>query len=413
MKLNILSTLTLILSGLAFTANAKPPIHLDLEMSGYEYESLLAKQPRNFSTDNRKHIFDDIFATGKRNLDWIRLLNKNRTDQISLSTAETQQGFPINNPRAYNPEIIRTSYNDLQKAMPQALAKIIFSIDPLPSDLPGTVADYIKWGLEVDRVYQIAARWKMYEPYMDYLIDNSTSDIRGYYFITTTPGLLNSLKDWSKVPAADKSKITIWLSQVCLNDLKDITQCQTLTNTAVQANKAFDFFNEHKKAGEKILREMMYIPNDGKFSSLEWTTNSIAEVPFVDPRDQAMRSYLLDNIQTEWKLFPTFALHVLFVPESQYGVKVIWQPGVTPHVPGLGSNTIYMDANAPISEYDVQWTIRHEFGHVLGFPDCYIEFYDTHLKAIVGYQIDTTDLMCSRRGHLKERHVEEMKRVYR
>ncbi len=407
MKLTILSILAL-----ALTAHAKAPLHLDLEMSGFEYESILDQQMKFYGTDTKRHIFDDIFVTGKRNLDWIRLLNKNRKDRISLSTAETQQGFPINNPRIYNPELIRKSYVNLQSTMPQALAKIIFGTDALPTELPCSVEDYIKWGLEVDRAYQIAARWKMYEPHMDYLLYNSSSDIRGYYFLTTTAGLLERLKDWNRIPATDKADVTLWLNQVCRNDLMDVQQCQTLTDTAIRNNKAFEFFNEHKKAGETILRNMMYIPNDGKFSSVEWTSNTTVEVPFVDPRDQAMRSYLLDNIQEEWRFFPSFSLHVLFVSEPRYGVKVVWQPGVTPHVPGLGANTIYMDANAPISEYDVQWTIRHEFGHVLGFPDCYIEFYDTHLKAIVGYQIDTSDLMCSRRGHLKERHVQEMKRIY-
>jgi hypothetical protein len=296
--------------------------------------------------------------------------------------------------------------------MPSSLRDVIFGTEPLPKELPCTVQEYIKWGLQVDRVYQIAARWKMYEPYRDFLLENSMNDIRGYYFITNTPDLLNRLKDWSKIPETERPQLVLWLNQVCRNDLADIEYCRELTDKAINANKVVSFFNEHRKAGEEIIREMMYIPNNGRFSAVQWSSPSIAEVPFIDPRDPSMRSYLLDNIQEEWKLFPQFALHVFFVGENDFGVKVIWEPGVTPHVPSLGANTIYMDANAPISEYDVQWTIRHEFGHVLGFPDCYIEFFDTDLNAIVGYQMDTSDLMCSRRGHLKERHVQEMRRVY-
>jgi hypothetical protein len=78
----------------------------------------------------------------------------------------------------------------------------------------------------------------------------------------------------------------------------------------------------------------------------------------------------------------------------------------------LGGNEITMDKNAPLSEYEVQWTIRHEFGHVLGFRDCYLEFYDSTEKAIVSYQFDVTNLMCSRQGHLKEIHYQELKRLY-
>jgi hypothetical protein len=397
------------LFGLSLRAIPLP--HMDLNMGGFEYESLLEMQLQNAEGPDRKHIFDDIFATGKRNLDWIRLLNQNRTEPISLSTPETQQGYPLDNPRTYNPEIIRQSYNQLRDSMPTNLRDVLFGVAPLPTQLPGSVEEYMKWGLEVDRVYQIAARWRTYEPYMDYLLQNSTKDIRGYYFITTTPNLQERLKDWGNFKEDEKATVTLWLNQVCRTSVGSIERCRSLTDQAIRRNQAHSFFQSHKSAGERILSEMMYIPANGRFSRVTWSSPHIARIPFVEPADGAMRSYLLSNIETEWQIQP-FALRIDWVPENQYGVKVIWSPGVTPHVPGLGSNLIYMDANAPISEYDVQWTIRHEFGHVLGFPDCYVEFYDTDLKAIVGYQIDTTDLMCSRRGHLKERHVLELQRTY-
>jgi hypothetical protein len=75
-------------------------------------------------------------------------------------------------------------------------------------------------------------------------------------------------------------------------------------------------------------------------------------------------------------------------------------------------NTIVIDRNTDIDEYEVRWTIRHEFDHVLRLPDCYIEFYDQELGAAVNYQIDTSDLMCSRAGNINQRIVDELKRVY-
>lgn len=41
--------------------------------------------------------------------------------------------------------------------------------------------------------------------------------------------------------------------------------------------------------------------------------------------------------------------------------------------------------------------MAHEFGHVLGFPDCYTEFYDKDKKSIIYYEIskDNTNIMCS------------------
>jgi hypothetical protein len=71
-----------------------------------------------------------------------------------------------------------------------------------------------------------------------------------------------------------------------------------------------------------------------------------------------------------------------------------------------------MDENRNIQDYDVKWTIRHEFGHILGLPDCYVEFYDAKKAVMIDYQIDITNLMCSRRGHLQAKHYEELKRNY-
>lgn len=396
------------------------PPHLDLDLTGAEYRALMEATEAKSATEATQpslltfqaQNFDDIFATGKRNLDWLQVINKHRSTPLSLSTPETQIGYPITNPRIYNPTIIRNEYNKLQQEMPAELKKVIFGNGELPTQLTVPDADYIFWGLKVDRSYQIAARWRSMEPYMNYLKNNSVNDIRDYYFLTTTPGFPQRLKEWSSFTPQEQAAVRIWLQQVCRNDLQNPQSCQNLTDQAIRANNSFDFFNQHKAASQQILSKMMYIPANVKFSRTQWKNNfQQFHVPFVDPQSKDMQAYLTYNIETEWKFLP-FSLHIDFVPRNQFGVEVVWEPGITPHVPSLGANTIYMDSNAPISEYDVQWTIRHEFGHVLGFPDCYIELYDNDIQAIVGYQIDITDLMCSRRGHLKERHVAELKRVY-
>jgi hypothetical protein len=389
-------------------ASTHPPLpHMDLNMTGSEYETLLSKNTQPYG----KHGFEEIFATGKRNLDWIRLLNNNRKQRLSLSTAETQQGFPIDNPRVYNPEIIHRDYANLKSTMPSPLKEIIFGTEALPDTLPCADETYIQWGLAVDRIYQIAARWRTYEPYMDYLRENAFRDIRGYYFLNKTPDLRERLGEWSRLTPSEQQLTLGWLTQICVNDLQDQTECSQRAQRAASSNSALAFYEQHRTASETILSEMMLIPENGHFESVQWKSENSIEIPFREPESESMKAYLRDNIQEEWQLNP-FNLIVNFVSGFVDGVQVIWKPGVTPHVDRLGSDTIYMDANAPISEYDVQWTIRHEFGHVLGFPDCYLELYDSSLEAIVGYQLDTSDLMCSRRGHLKPRHISELRRAY-
>jgi hypothetical protein len=91
---------------------------------------------------------------------------------------------------------------------------------------------------------------------------------------------------------------------------------------------------------------------------------------------------------------------------------IVFKEGATPHVNELAGSEITMDGNRNIDEYSSRWTIRHEYGHVLGLPDCYIEFYDESEGVMISYQLDITNLMCSRRGRLQEKHFDELKRVY-
>ncbi|OYZ23955.1 MAG: hypothetical protein B7Y39_02745 [Bdellovibrio sp. 28-41-41] len=58
-------------------------------------------------------------------------------------------------------------------------------------------------------------------------------------------------------------------------------------------------------------------------------------------------------------------------------------------------------------------TMAHEFGHILGFPDCYVEFYDSSEQAYVYYILAENDIMCASKGIVGPSHFSEIKRVYR
>ena len=132
--------------------------------------------------------------------------------------------------------------------------------------------------------------------------------------------------------------------------------------------------------------------------------------PFQDPGSDDVRNFLKTNIEDEWR-FNNWHLELPFTGNSE-APHVVFLPGVTPHVNGIGGDEITMNSSQPLTEYDAQWTIRHEYGHVLGFPDCYVEFYERERNVIVNYQFDIDNLMCSRRGHIKATHLAELKRVY-
>lgn len=416
-----LGLFTVLVSALAFAPGASAAVdmstaffkatHVDIGADGATYQRLLQNQEPRLNIFTVTNL-QDILAMGKRNLDYLKLVNAGRTQTLSLSNESTQQGFPIDAPKVYNPTMIRQNYADLQAAMPKELAAIIFGTDPLPSTLPVADEVYIEWGLKADRVYQSAARWLLMEPWLGQLTARRAEDVRGYYFMTRIPDVLAKLDAIKTLPTAEQEQMKTWLVMLCGNSRASYPSCTNAMNAAVTAGTAKAFYQRYLPYGQRLYDEMLNIPADGQFPDVQWNSDTDVRIPFVRTSDQAVNDYLVKNIEEEWQQGTDFVLKVDFDAKSTAGIKITWEPGTTPHVPYLGASEIVMDANAPLTEYDVQWTIRHEFGHNMGLPDCYVEFYDESIQAMMSYQLDTSDLMCSRKGHLKPRHVAEMKRVY-
>ncbi len=65
------------------------------------------------------------------------------------------------------------------------------------------------------------------------------------------------------------------------------------------------------------------------------------------------------------------------------------------YVPDSNNRMVYL--NLQNDRETMKQVLAHEFGHVLGFPDCYIEFFDDSKKELVYYEIlqNKTNLMCS------------------
>ncbi|MCX6124779.1 MAG: hypothetical protein NTV34_08525, partial [Proteobacteria bacterium] len=152
---------------------------------------------------------------------------------------------------------------------------------------------------------------------------------------------------------------------------------------------------------------------DNPRRDVTWADSEMS-IPFKSPGNLTIQNWLTLNIQDEWKI-KGWQLKLAFT-DSPAGnpstTRVEFVAGTTPHVNGIGGSVITMDANLPLEEYNSRWTIRHEYGHVLGFPDCYAEFYDEDLGQMISYQLDVSNLMCSRRGHLQYQHYERLKATY-
>jgi len=395
----------------ALFADALP--HLDLDMTATEYRSLLETRERQNRLDEaepNKDSLQPVMDTGKRFLDWTIYINENRPkgQEISLTNESTQLGWPIDQPRVSNPTIILDTFAKLKADMPKWLHKVLYEGAAFEKNPPVSDTEYVSWGLKVVRNYESASRWRLQEPFLGAYAARKKDDVRGHYFLSKETDLERKLKNIATLSQNEQTRLNTLLVSLCYITVANESSCKS----GLQKVGAWVFFNQHKAAGQKKWDSFFVVPVQRP--DVEWTGQSpnLFYLPFVNPNEADVVDFLVNNIEDEWK-WNSWQLRLKFqATASGDTTHVKFRPGATPNVNGLGGSTITMDANQPLTEYNVRWTIRHEFGHVLGFPDCYIEFYDSNQKTMISYQLDISNLMCSRKGKLQEKHYDELKRVY-
>lgn len=104
---------------------------------------------------------------------------------------------------------------------------------------------------------------------------------------------------------------------------------------------------------------------------------------------------LLTSVETLWSR-ENFSLKLELVKNyNENVVAILPTDKVISYVPDDNNRLVYLSLKN--DHETMKRVIAHEFGHVLGFPDCYIEFFDDAKKELVYYEIlqKETNLMCS------------------
>jgi hypothetical protein len=391
----------------AFEEVQAKEVRLPLDLSSSEYELLLKTQAKYFKSFNAD--IEKILKVGKRNLDWLKKINETQNPKLSFWGPNFRTGFPLEEPKKYNQQTVVSEFSVKLRDLPEVMKQVLLSDSEIPSNMPLPKDQYLEWGRIIDKSYQNAARWKLMRQYLPALEQRRQQDIRGWYFLQRDPMALEKMRNYSKLPAKDQADLKEKLTSVCFNTRGDFKFCQSEFTTFARRNQLLMFFEMYKNNSQKIWDDYFVINPNQTLDSARLNSKGMS-VSFKPTESLPMQEFLRSHLQSEWQ-WEGWKLSLVF--EAVLGaVEVLWTPGATPHVPYLGSHQIVMDANTSIFEWEVQWTIKHEFGHNLGFPDCYNEFYEAETGLIVAYQMDLTDLMCSRKGNIKKRHIDELNRVY-
>ncbi len=349
---------------------------------------------------------------GARALTWLNLVNKNRAPENKLVLADrnTKNPVPPNAPNINSIKLMLQSFQRRVASLPPEMKKILIETDP-PTEAT-LVSDelFIKHIREINSSYQNAVRWIGQQPWLNYYEQNAQYDIRGLYFINRDDNFQNDLQNFMNLSPERKKLLTQWLLSLCLNRTADRESCRTEFSTVTTAVAANNFYEKYLSSAQQTYANFFTL-NDVR-KELKWNPQrTLITQDFILPAIESIASWLKSNVEEEWKAL-NFQLLVNYVPKDLTTPYIDFKPGVTPNVSGPTWNKITMDPNYSLDDFSTQWTIRHEFGHVLGFPDCYLEFYEPASEEMIYYTIEPENLMCAWGGVLQPSHIEELKRIY-
>lgn len=394
--------------------------HLLPGLTGKDYESILANNHsfQSAVANKQNNELQIVLAVGKRNLKWLEHINKSRKDKLSFSDIKhgltLAKTSTIEHPTLYNKKSILEDYKQVITELPEIMQQVLTQEQPFTDDVPIASKKYLLHTYKIDLVYRDAVRLTFNDLYRDAYTHKRFKDIRGYYLLDKTPWLNTKLRNFSHLPENKKENFKKHLLNLCYNTEKNNVICEFLLEDSVSMNNgsAYQFYRSYVEQSRDIYNSFFKIPNRVKRSDVKWQAdnNSLATVPFKQIDDDNMKLFL-KNIEHHWQ-WKKWQLKLDYT-NSEHAPYIHFQPDQTPNVDRIGGNKITMDPNLPLTEEFSKTVIKHEFGHVLGFPDCYVEFYDPAIESYVYYNLDDTNFMCAANNQgLQKTHFLELKKNY-
>lgn len=361
---------------------------------------------------------DEIIAAGKRNLDWIQVISNNRIAKaapanppkpLSISKQEVAASS-MDNPLTYSDEIIVARYRALKDVMNPAMLKVLMGQAEMTSEPPVDFDVYILFAQSLDSIYQMTLRWRLMTPYMDSLKQARANDVRGYFYLSRRPNLQAELTAFDTLAPDLQAKLRVWLKMVCYSMQQDDDFCASELQAAETRKNVFEYYDNYLPVAKLRYDLLFEIAPVYLAPTFAWDKGKPGEmtVPFQMPKDPKVAEAFKFNVEDEWH---TQDWHLRINYRWKAFGSIEFQAAENPRAyPDTGR--IIMDANAPLTEESVKYGLRHEFGHLLGFPDCYLEFYDPSAKAVLSYAVDPANIMCARSGHFQPQHYDRLKEAY-
>lgn len=332
---------------------------------------------------------------------WSKIGYATLNDQPEIATADK--------PKTYSPKIILSELDYIKKEMPKELLNIYQRKIKFPEGrvFDPKVLEY--WGRKINGGSDKARRWQQKMlPNLAAWSKESIKDVRGYMFFKDMNDVQIKLDNFSSQEYSFQEKSKVSLINICMNNNQNRADCEQEVIDSIHSQKVYPLFANYITKAKEIYDNYfkLRVENpEGHF------VDNIFNLTMTRPKDDAFAFLFKSIIERNWtvegKPIRKLALNYTYYPKPD-PTSVEVRTNEISHV----ENFRKMIIDTTLDEFTLGKTLTHEFGHVLGFIDCYVEFYDEVKAEAVYYEIDSQNIMCSLNGQVTEQHYEALLKNY-
>ncbi len=231
-------------------------------------------------------------------------------------------------------------------------------------------------------------RWSFHQCHLTNLIDNNAKELNDFIELETMfceENCLSTLMPDREILQKEKREKTINICSL----FKRKSYCRVHYDIASIYGGEDEFVREILKQVRIFFNQEVFGMNESPLEiECEQTEKKILTIPIYQNSNSVS---LMNAILENWKRDD---IEVKFKLGSRGARLELVDAGLS-RVSLNDLSTIYL--NKSLFGTERVKTIAHEFGHTLGFKDCYIEYFDTKSGEVVYYELerDKGNLMCS------------------
>lgn len=371
---------------------------------------------------------NEVLRVGARALAWVNRVQSNvpeeSREQVWRRIDNVGHEPTWEQPKLYNAATLLQQYREVMNGLSPTLQDVLRSEVELPNEPPSgeSIHSIVLAARALRSPYTTTARWKALYTYR-HSLSPERRDVRGVLSLIKYENLYRTIiQNWSQERyKSQRADVLSAVAATCpLLERTSVAACVARYRTWLADDSAGPnmdtILNEALRGGREELERRFSLQLRQDLLKPERSGSTTLLLP-TRVADNTIFSWMREYVRRAWTGIAGGdhgrSLQILLTQtNSRDSVRVDWQAGQLPHVNAVGGSRVVMDANTARWLEFTQVVIAHEFGHVIGFADCYVEFWSEPQQAFLYYAIDPSNAMCALSGAYQPRHFNDLNRVY-